>query len=119
MLVCQNVCPSHRSNSWFVIFIQPLRMLWITSQAKNSARKAYVSSALTKSCTLAITRILTNADWKGTQRRTKVSFGRTMMQVLDVLWFAKSHILGQLDIAMNGEEIKPVYSYSHYRITVV
>jgi len=36
---------------------------------------------------------------KGTaQRRTKVSFDRTMMQALELLWLVKKYILGGSDI---------------------
>ena len=39
-------------------------------------------------------------------RRTKLSFGRTMMQALELLWLVKGM---SLDEAMlNSEEIKPV-----------
>ena len=34
----------------------------------------------------------------GEQRRTKVSFGRTMMQALELLQLAKRHISGQSDV---------------------
>ena len=34
----------------------------------------------------------------GAQKKTKVNFGRTIMQVLELLWFAKRHISRQSDI---------------------
>ena len=34
----------------------------------------------------------------GAQRRTKVSFDRTMTQALELPWVAKEHILGQSDV---------------------
>ena len=34
----------------------------------------------------------------GEQRRTKISFGRTMMQALKLQWLAKRHISGRNDV---------------------
>ena len=45
----------------------------------------------------------------GSQRRTKVSFSRTMMQVLELLRLAKRHILGQSDFDQ----------LQHYRVMLV
>ena len=40
------------------------------------------------------------------QRRTKVSFGRTMMRVLELQRLVKRHISGQSDV--ESEEIEPL-----------
>ena len=56
---------------------------------------------LPKSCTIAITCIattnhhLTEVERNGVQRKTKVSFGRTIMQALELQWLAKWHVSGQ------------------------
>ena len=59
-------------------------------------------TAVTKSSMKPRSRATTNChlcgihsgEKNGKQRRTKVSFGRTMMQALELLWLAKRHILG-------------------------
>jgi len=57
--------------------------VWLIFQTKNNARNA---PHLPKSCTEAMTRVLqivthtVREKRNGVQRRTKVSFGRTMMQ---------------------------------------
>jgi len=77
---------------------------WQTSQAKNNIRSTPASSALTlvmhrshNTCT-ANHRLRGSGERNRAQRRTKVSFGRTMMQALELLWLAKRHLSGQNDI---------------------
>ena len=48
--------------------------------------------------------------------RAKVSFGRTMMQALELLWLAKRHIFRRSDVE---EWRNQVCSYSHYQVMCV
>jgi len=77
---------------------------WATVQAKNTVRSTPASSALTlvsyrshnahtKNCHLC-----DSGEGNGAQSRTKVSFGRTMMQALELLRLAKIHISRQTDV---------------------
>ena len=50
------------------------------------------------------------------QRRTNVSFGRTMMQVLELQWLAKRHMLGRSDIEQWRNR---AHSPSGYWVTLV
>ena len=71
-------------------------------QAKNDVRSAPASNAVPKFRTEAITCIPQIVTFKGTcrgerngaQRRTKMSFGRTMMQALQQLQLVKRHVTG-------------------------
>ena len=88
---------------------QLLRTHEIIVQAKNSIRNAPASAVLTQLshqnhnvCT-ANCHLYSKRKRNGAQRRTKESFGRTMMQALELLQLVKRHILGQSDV-----EIKPV-----------
>ena len=85
---------------------------------KVKAQIRFVFSVLNIFATTAITKssmkpwngatknrhVRSNGERNGEQRRTKVSFGWTMMQALELLWLAKRHILEQSDV--NSEEIK-------------
>jgi len=51
-----------------------------------------------RSGTIANHHLRGSKERNGEQRRTKVSFGRTMMRVLELQQLAKRHILGQSDI---------------------
>jgi len=60
---------------------------------------------LSKSHTEAITRVLqivtyirSKGERNGIQRRTKLSFSRTMMQAMELLRLAIRHISGQSDV---------------------
>ena len=52
----------------------------------------------------------------GAQRRTKVSFGKTIMQVLELMRLAKNHISGQRDIEQCKNQ---AHSLSGYQITLI
>ena len=73
---------------------------------KNSIRRAPASSALTKSQTKAITCIPQymqhSGEMNGVQKRTKVSFGRIMMQALELLLLAKKAGLGTKQVKISG-----------------
>jgi len=76
------------------------QMLWAPFQAKNNVRSASVSTALAQVLHRSHNVWTANRDLhdseerNGAQSRTKVSFGRTMMQVLELLRLVKRHILG-------------------------
>ena len=82
------------------LFLKLLQALWVIVQAMNSIRNAPASIALTQVLHWSHNAHTTNhhlcakVERNGTQRRTKVSFDKTMMQVLELLWLAKRHILG-------------------------
>jgi len=90
-----------------------LRALWVTVQAKNSARNAPVLALhLAKTCTEATTSVLQiityavrekGVEHKGEQRG---SFGRTMMQALELLRLAI--VMSPGKVTLNSEEIDPV-----------
>ena len=52
----------------------------------------------------------------GLQRRTKVIFGKTMMQTMELLRLVKRHISGWSDVEQWRNWAS---SYSHYRVTLV
>ena len=52
----------------------------------------------------------------GVQKRTKVSFGSTMMQVLELLWLVKRHVSGQSDIERCKNQ---AHSVSGYQVTLI
>ena len=73
--------------------------------SKNSVKVPLLALHLPKSCTEALTCVNTaychlrgKGEMNGVQRRAKVSFGRTMMQALELLWLAKRHISGRSDV---------------------
>jgi len=51
-----------------------------------------------KRCYCNLSPILGSGEKNGEQRRAKVSFGRTMMQALELLRLAKRHVSGQSNI---------------------
>jgi len=69
-------------------------------QAKNNVRSTPASTVLAQvSCRSHNTHttnrhLCSSGERNGAQRRTKVSSGKTMMQALGLLWFAKKHISG-------------------------
>jgi len=84
--------------------------VWLIFQAKNNGRSAPACTALTE-----VSHWSHNARGKGerngVQRRTKVSFGKTMMQTLELLRLAKRQRRsdGSPDEAtLNSKEIKAV-----------
>ena len=73
-------------------------------QAKNNVRSAPASSALTlashqshNACT-ANRHLHGSGERMGVQRRTKVSFSRTMMQALELLQLVKRYVFRQSDV---------------------
>ena len=75
---------------------------WVTVQAQNNVKTPpfppLLELHIPKSCTEAIMRILQIITYavreKGAQRRTRVSFGRTIMLALELLQLAKRYISG-------------------------
>ena len=121
-----SMCPSYWLKSWCVTWLLccittlhfQLLVLWtlsVTVQAKNSVTNTPVSVA--KSCTEAMMHTLQIITYEvveknGAQRRTKVSFVRTMMQALELVQLVKRHILGQ-------NRRNQSFSCSHNCITLV
>jgi len=52
----------------------------------------------------------------GAQSKIKVSFGRTMIQALELLWLVKRHISGRSDVEQGRNQ---ACSYSHCRVMLV
>ena len=79
-------------------------LLDLRCQAKNNVRSTPASSALILVSHQSHNRRTTNrhlrdcGERNGAQRRTKISFGRTMMQTVELLRLAKRHVLGQSDV---------------------
>ena len=77
---------------------------WATLQAKNNVSSVPASSTLTLVSHRSHNAHTTNCHLRGkgerngAQRRTKLSFDRTMMQALELLQLAKRHISGQSDV---------------------
>ena len=77
---------------------------WATFQAKNNVKSTPASSALTlvshRSQNVCTTNrhLRRSGERNGAQRRTKVSFGRTMMQALELLQLAKRHVSRQSNV---------------------
>ena len=97
--------------------------VWLTFQAKNNAKSTPACTALTykvlhqihNACTA--NRYLRGKGERDTvQRRTKVSFGRTMMQALELQWLSKRHVSGRSDVEQWRNQ---GCSYSSYRVTLV
>ena len=117
-----NAQPSYRMKSRCVtrlrrcittLCFQLLRTHWVSVWAKNSIRNTPASTALTQVlhqshnvCTANL-HLCSNGERNGAQRKkNKVSFGRTMIQVLELLRWQKS--TSQDKMILNSEEIKPV-----------
>ena len=83
----------------FISFIA-LRTCWATFKVKNNIRSTPASSALTlvwhqsHYVQTANRHLHRKGERNGAQRTTKISFGRTMMQALELLQLFKRHILG-------------------------
>ena len=95
---------------------------WVPLQVKNNVRSTSASTALTQASHQSHNAHITNhhlhgkREMSGAQRRSKVSFGRTMMQALELLRLAKRHILGWSD---DEHWRNQACSYSHYQVTLV
>ena len=80
----------HNASLFFVVLLA-VRTFWITFQAKNNARSTPGSTALTLVLHWSHNACTTNyhlcGSWErsGEQRRTKLSFSRTVMQALDTV----------------------------------
>ena len=99
------------------VLLPALRILWAAFQAKNNVRNAPASSALTLVSYLghnthaANHHLCSSGERNGAQSRTKVSFGRTMMQALELLQLEKD--MSQGEATLNNEEIwQPLSSYT-------
>ena len=74
--------------------------IWLTFQAKSNVRTAPACTALTyvshqsHNMRTANCHLRSKGERNGVQRRTKVSFGRTIMQALELLQLAKRHDSG-------------------------
>ena len=95
-----DVSLNHGVSLHFVL-LPVLWTCWSTFQAKNNVRSTSVSSSLTlvshrshNLCTVNC-HLRGSGERNGTQRKTKLSFGRTMMQTLELLLLAKRHVSTQ------------------------
>jgi len=74
--------------------------IWLTFQAKNIARSTHACTTVTQvshrshNAHTATRHLRGKGKRNGVQMRTKVSFGRTMMQALELLHLAKRHVSG-------------------------
>jgi len=96
--------------------------VWLPFLAKNNITSSPACTALTQvshrshNVHTANHHLHGKREKSGIRRRTKVSFGRTMMQALELLRLAKGHISGR----SNAEQWRTqTCSYSHYRVTLV
>jgi len=92
-----------------------LPVLWTlraTIQAKNTVRSASASTALAQVSHQSHNTRTANCHLRGSgernraQRRTKVNFGRTMMQALELLQLAKG--TSREEAMLNSAKIKPI-----------
>ena len=83
----------------FVLFIA-LQTCWATFKVNNNIRSTPASSELTLVLHQSHYAQTTNrnlhckGERNGAQRTTKIGFGKTMMQALELLQLVKRHILG-------------------------
>ena len=89
----------------YTLFYFQLFDIWLTFEANNNARIAPACAALTKVWhqsynARTANRYLSGKEKRnGVQRRIKVSFGRTIMQALELqLRLAKRHVSGRSNI---------------------
>ena len=103
ILDCQSKCPcycGYVALTWYICFSSS--KVWLTFQANNlisapaSAALSEVSHQSHNTCT-ANRHLRGSVERNGVQRRTKISFGRTMMQALELLHLVKRHVSGQID----------------------
>jgi len=65
------------------------------SVLNTSAIAAVIKSSMKpQSCATANRHLHGSEERNGEERKTKVSFGRTMMRALELQWLAKRHISG-------------------------
>ena len=89
---------------------------------KDSMLNTSAITAVTKFSTKPRSSTITNCHLRGSgerhveQRRTKVSFGRTMIRALELQRLAKRHISGQSDVKQRRNQ---AYSFSGYQVTLV
>jgi len=94
---------------------------WATLQAKNNVRSTPSRSSLTLVSHRSHYACTTNrhlhakGERNGVNRRTKVSFVRTMMWALELLRSVKRHISGWSNIEQWRNQ---GFSYSHSRVTL-
>ena len=90
----------HNASLRFVSLIT-LRTCWEKFQTQNNTRSIPASSALTlvshrsHNARTPNRHLHGSGENSGTQRRTKVTFGRTMMKALELLRLVKRYILEQ------------------------
>jgi len=83
--------PLDHSVSLCFVSLPAFRTLWVTFQAKNNVRSASASTVPTQvshrshNSYTANHHLYNSGERTGAQRRTKLSFGRTMMQTLELL----------------------------------
>ena len=94
---------------------QLLRTFWATVHATNNIRSAPASSVLTQvshwshNAYTANCHLHGSGERNGEQRRTKVSFDRTMMQALELLRLAIRHVSTHWTVKKSSQ---PLSSYS-------
>jgi len=99
------------------VLLLALQTFWATFPAKNNARSTPASTALTHQSHNAHSgnrHLCGSGERNGEQRRTKVSFGRTVMQALEML---QAHL--GMKQCRTVQKIKPVRSLSSYWVTLV
>ena len=95
---------------------------WVTVQAKNSIRNSPASAALTQvshqshNSHTANHYLCSKGERNGTQRKAKISLGKTMIQALELLRFVKRHVSGQSDVE---QWRNPSCSYRHNQVVLV
>jgi len=116
-----NMSLDHGVSPRFVAFLAVWTVLE-TFQVTNNTRSIPASSALTQVSHWSHNRRTANrhqhgsGERNGEWRRTKVSFSRTMMQALELLWLAKRHISGGSDMEQCKNQAR---SLSGYWVTLV
>ena len=92
------------------------------NQTKNNVNSASASSALTLishrsySTHTANRHLCGSGERNAKQRRPNVSFGKTMMQTLELQWLVKRHVSRRSDIEQWRNQ---AWSFSHYWVTLV
>ena len=96
---------------------------WETFQGANNVRSASANSALTlvshwsHNAHAANRYLHSSGESNGAQKRTKVSFGRIMMQALQLLLrLVRRHISRRSDVEQWRNQ---ACSFSHYQVTLV
>ena len=87
------------------------------SMINTSVFTAVIKSSIKpRSGTTTNRHLCSSGERYGEQKRTKVSFGRAMMQALELLWLAKRHFSGRSDVEQQRNQ---AHSLSGYRVTLV